>query len=325
LNHVRSPSLRREFESIVYGLSDALDFSRTIGANSTTSYEQGGIRDTFGEVDFYTSHEGLMLAYEQALTRELPIPRSSTNTVASTTAETVNNKSGTARRIEKNAFYNTGAHFLWIGDRTRQVTGAHVEYFRGIRNPIGIKVGPSMTDEELVRLLDIVNPDKELGKVTLISRYGARKIDDLLPGHIGAVKRSGHPVAWICDPMHGNTQTSSAGLKTRHFNNIITELTSSLRIHTACGSRLGGVSLEFTGELNDEGFSVTECIGGSMELDEGQLGLRYQSFCDPRLNFEQSLDIAFLMSNHFKKERKGLVNVAQASGDVLYEEFKRPL
>jgi len=322
LKHVRSPSLRREFESIVEGLSEALDFSRTIGAKSTTSYEQGGMRDTFGEVDFYISHEGLMLAYEQALTRELPIPRSSTNT--STTAETVN-KSGTTQRIGENAFYNTGAHFLWIGDRTRQVTGAHVEYFRGIRNPIGIKVGPSMNDEELVRLLDIVNPDKELGKVTLISRYGARKIDDHLPGHIGAVKRSGHPVAWICDPMHGNTQTSSSGLKTRDFNNIITELTSSLRIHTACGSRLCGVSLEFTGELNDEGFSVTECIGGSMKLDEGQLGLRYQSFCDPRLNFEQSLDIGFLMSNHFKKERTGLADVAQASEDVLYEEFKRPV
>jgi len=201
-----------------------------------------------------------------------------------------------------------------------------VEYFRGIRNPIGIKVGPSMLDEELVRLLDVVNPDKELGRVTLITRYGARKIDDHLPGHIGAVKRSGHPVAWICDPMHGNTQTSSAGLKTRHFNNIISELTSSLRIHAACDSRLGGVSLEFTGELNEEGFSVTECVGGSMELDEGELGLRYQSFCDPRLNFEQSLDIAFLMSNHFKKERKGVaVDANKASGDILYQEFKRPV
>ncbi|KAF8815062.1 DAHP synthetase [Phlegmacium glaucopus] len=299
LNHVRSPSLRREFETIVDGLSDALDFSRTIGADSTTSYEQGGGRGTLGEVDFYTSHEGLMLAYEQALTRELPVP----------------------------PFYNTGAHFLWIGDRTRQLTGAHVEYFRGIRNPIGIKVGPSMDGEELVRLLDIVNPDREPGRVTLITRYGAQKIDACLPGHIGTVKRSGHPVAWICDPMHGNTQTSSAGLKTRHFNNIITELTSCLRIHTTCSSRLGGVSLEFTGELNEEGFSVTECVGGSMELDEGQLGLRYQSFCDPRLNFEQSLDIAFLMSNHFKKGRKGVVvdDPTQASRDVLYEEFKRPL
>jgi len=315
LNHVRSPSLRREFETIVDGLSDALDFSRTIGADPTTSYEQGGGRGTLGEVDFYTSHEGLMLAYEETLTRELPVP-------TNIKVENVN-KTGTAPPTK--AFYNTGAHFLWIGDRTRQLTGAHVEYFRGIRNPIGIKVGPSMNNEELVRLLDIVNPDKELGRVTLISRYGARKIDDHLPGHIGAVKRSGHPVAWICDPMHGNTQTSSAGLKTRHFNNIISEMTSSLRIHAECGSRLGGVSLEFTGELNEEGFSVTECVGGSMELDEGQLGLRYQSFCDPRLNFEQSLDIAFMMSNHFKKERKGFTDTAHASGDVLYEEFKRPL
>ncbi|KAF8161685.1 DAHP synthetase [Crassisporium funariophilum] len=315
LAHVRSPSLRHEFETIVDGLSDALDFSRTIGVDSSASYEQGGGRGTLGEVDFYTSHEGLMLAYEEALTREFPIPSTS-----------FNSRSTSSQLIPGKAFYNTGAHFLWIGDRTRQLTGAHVEYFRGIRNPIGIKVGPTMASEELVRLLDIVNPDKESGRVTLITRYGARKIDDHLPGHIGAVQRSGHPVAWICDPMHGNTVTSlTTNLKTRHFNNIISEITSSLRIHTACSSRLGGVSLEFTGELNDEGFSVTECLGGSMELSEDELGLRYQSFCDPRLNFEQSLDIAFLMSNHFKKERRGAAEAAQGSGDILYQEFKRSL
>ncbi|KAF8957615.1 DAHP synthetase [Flammula alnicola] len=309
LEHVRSPALRREFETIVDGLSDALDFSRTIGADAGAAhaYEQGGGRGTLGEVDFYTSHEGLMLAYEAALTRELPVPSSP----------------------RRKAFYNTGAHFLWIGDRTRQLTGAHVEYFRGIRNPIGIKVGPSMQAEELVRVLDVVNPDKESGRVTLITRYGARMIDDHLPSHIRAVKESGHPVAWICDPMHGNTQTSTTGLKTRHFNNIISELTASLHIHTTCGSRLGGVSLEFTGELNEEGYSVTECLGGSMELSEEELGLRYQSFCDPRLNFEQSLDIAFLMSNHFKEERRGCGR-AQRGGDTagpgtsdgLYQEFK---
>ncbi|KJA16400.1 hypothetical protein HYPSUDRAFT_171526 [Hypholoma sublateritium FD-334 SS-4] len=281
LEHVRSEALRREFEVIVDGLSDALDFSQTIGvdAGAALPYEHGGGRGTLGEVDFYTSHEGLMLGYETALTRELPVPA-------------------------VKAFYNTGAHFLWIGDRTRQLTGAHVEYFRGIRNPIGIKVGPTMESAELVRVLDVVNPDRESGRITLITRYGAPKIDDHLPAHIHAVKESGHPVAWICDPMHGNTQTSASGLKTRHFNNIISEITSSLRIHTACGSQLNGVSLEFTGELNEEGYSVTECLGGSMELSEEELELRYQSFCDPRLNFEQSLDIAFLMSNHFKKERR---------------------
>ncbi|KAJ3561793.1 hypothetical protein NP233_g9978 [Leucocoprinus birnbaumii] len=213
--------------------------------------------------------------------------------------------------------YNTAAHFLWIGDRTRSITGAHVEYFRGIRNPIGIKVGPTMEDDELVRLLDIVNPEKELGRVTLITRYGASKIDNHLAGHIGAVKASGHPVAWICDPMHGNTLTSSSGLKTRNFGTIISEVVSCLRIHAECESKLGGVSLEFTGELNEEGFSVTECLGGSMELSEEQLGLRYQSFCDPRLNFEQSLDVAFLISNYFKNERRG----KHTENDVLYTEL----
>jgi len=132
---------------------------------------------------------------------------------------------------------------------------------------------------------------------------------DHLPGHIRAVQASGHPVTWVCDPMHGNTLTSATGLKTRHFSTIISELTSCIHIHTTCGSRLGGISLEFTGELNEEGFSVTECVGGSMELGEDELGLRYQSFCDPRLNFEQSLDVAFLVSNYFKEARHGTTGV----------------
>ncbi|KAJ7035830.1 DAHP synthetase [Mycena alexandri] len=330
LNHVRSPSLRyevlaeeqyehtvidfthsKEFEHIVEGLSDALDFSRTIGVESGPSFEQGGDRGTVGGVDFYTSHEGLMLEYEQALTRAFPLPSAAQTKATAAPAP-----------HKPKAFYNTSAHFLWIGDRTRQLTGAHVEYFRGIRNPIGVKVGPSMATDELVRLLDIVNPLKEAGRVTLITRYGAGKIDDHLASHISAVQKSAHPVIWICDPMHGNTHTSSSGLKTRDFGTIISELTSCLKIHAACNSRLGGVSLEFTGELNEEGFSVTECVGGSMELSEEQLGLRYQSFCDPRLNFEQSLDVAFLISNYFKKERRG-VTQADSGADVLYTELSR--
>ncbi|KAF8125076.1 DAHP synthetase [Boletus edulis] len=288
LSHVRSPSLRSEFEKITEGLSDALDFSRTIGVDSgkeSAPFERGGGRGVLGEVDFYTSHEGLILDYEQALTREFPL------------AESPSGEKG---------YYNTSAHFLWIGDRTRQLDGAHVEYFRGIRNPIGIKVGPTLGNDELVRLLGVVNPKKEPGRVTLVTRYGAGKIENHLPGHLQAVQASGHPVAWICDPMHGNTLTSATGLKTRHFGTIISELTSCIKIHTACGSRLGGVSLEFTGELNEQGFSVTECLGGSMELGEEELGLRYQSFCDPRLNFEQSLDVAFLVSNYFKEARRGI-------------------
>ncbi|CAL1703036.1 unnamed protein product [Somion occarium] len=309
LSHVRSPALRAEFERISEGLGDALGFTRRIGFwQESTPYEKGGGRGALGEVDFYTSHEGLMLEYEEALTRKFPLPESLRSPSSTSTSRSPSPSSRSRTRSGPNvpeAYYNTSAHFLWIGDRTRQLDGAHVEYFRGIRNPIGIKVGPSMKDEELVRLLDIVNPDKESGRVTLITRYGAGKIENVLAGHIAAVQKSGHPVIWICDPMHGNTLTSSSGLKTRNFGTIISELTSCIRIHSENDSRLGGVSLEFTGEFNDEGFSVTECLGGSMELSEEQLGLRYQSFCDPRLNFEQSLDVAFLISNHFKKERLG--------------------
>ncbi|KAF9078342.1 DAHP synthetase [Rhodocollybia butyracea] len=311
LSHVRSPSLKNEFEEIVESLTDALDFSRTIGQESGPSFELGGARSTVGEVDFYTSHEGLMLPYEQALTRLCPVPKSNTDAL------------GASNLNEQKAYYNTSAHFIWIGDRTRQIDGGHVEYFRGIRNPIGIKVGPSMKSEELVRLLDIVNPDKAYGRITLITRYGAGKVEDFLPEHIKAVKTSQHPVIWVCDPMHGNTLTSSTGLKTRHFHTIISELTSCIRVHSECDSRLGGVSLEFTGELNDEGFSVTECLGGSMELSEEELGLRYQSFCDPRLNFEQSLDIAFLISNHYKNERRARVGgtMKEQRDSVLFREL----
>ncbi|KAH6897846.1 DAHP synthetase [Coprinopsis sp. MPI-PUGE-AT-0042] len=302
LNHVRSEALRSEFDKIVEGLSDALDFSRTIGMDSSASYEQGGGRGTLGEVDFYTSHEGLMLPFEEALTRAFTVPSSLKSKSSSSSSPPASPAHSPLPPTKQ--YYNTGAHFLWIGDRTRQLTHAHIEYFRGIRNPIGVKVGPSMGGEELVTLLDIVNADKEPGRVTLITRYGAKKVDQHLATHIEAVQKSGHPVVWICDPMHGNTHTASTGFKTRSFGSIIEELTACLRIHTECGSRLGGVSLEFTGELNEEGFSVTECTGGSMELSEGELPLRYQSFCDPRLNFEQSLDVAFLLSNHFKQERK---------------------
>ncbi|KAH9976452.1 DAHP synthetase [Lactifluus volemus] len=308
LSHVRSPSLRAEYASISEGLADALDFTRTIGLASgreAQSYERGGGRGVLGEADLFTSHEGLLLDYEEAMTRKYPIPDSTASRELGTPAP--------------DKYYNISAHFLWVGDRTRQLDGAHVEYFRGIRNPIGIKVGPSMAVDELVSLLDIVNPSHDGGRVTLITRYGADKIDSYLAHHIKAVQKSGHPVIWVCDPMHGNTLVSSTGLKTRHFGTIIRELTSCLRIHTECGSQLGGVSLEFTGELNEEGYSVTECLGGSMELSEEQLGLRYQSFCDPRLNFEQSLDVAFLVSNYFKNQRRG--SLQKASTDVLYSEL----
>ncbi|KZO97189.1 DAHP synthetase [Calocera viscosa TUFC12733] len=311
LKHVRSPSLRAEFESISNALSDALAFTQTVGAIGGVdegAYVKGGGRGVLGEVDFYSSHEGLMLDYEEAMTRFLPIPA---GTPSYTSAP---------QPLPTKTYYNTSAHFLWIGDRTRQVTNAHVEYFRGIRNPIGIKVGPSMKDDELARLLDIVNPDKEHGKVTLITRYGAGKVEAHLPGHIAAVRACGHPVIWVCDPMHGNTHTSSTGYKTRHFSSIITEVTSTLEVHAKENSRLGGVSLEFTGELNEQGFSVTECLGGSMQLGEEELELRYQSYCDPRLNFEQALDLAFLLSDRYKQARENSSKV-HATTDVLLQEL----
>lgn len=315
LGHVRSQALRGEFERISEGLSDALDFCRTVGANET------GGRGVLGEVDFFTSHEGLMLEYEEAMTRSLPLPHN-LRAPPEGSSPTSGSASLSTGANPHSAPYNTSAHFLWIGDRTRQLDGAHVEYFRGIRNPIGIKVGPSMQNDELVRLLDIVNPDREDGKITLITRYGASKIEQYLSGHISSVQASGHPVVWICDPMHGNTLTSSTGHKTRHFSAIISEITSCIQIHASHSppSRLGGISLEFTGELNDEGYSVTECLGGSMELKDSELPLRYQTFCDPRLNVEQSLDVAFLISNHFKRERSGRGRLDKGR-DILLREL----
>ncbi|KAF8475992.1 DAHP synthetase [Kalaharituber pfeilii] len=265
LSHVQSKNVRKEYETIVNSITDALQFMRTIGADNAPS---------LGSVDIYTSHEGLLLEYEQSLTRLLKDPSDG----------------------NKPKWFNTSAHFIWIGDRTRQLDGAHVEYFRGIQNPIGIKIGPTMKQDELVQLLDIVNPDKEIGKVTLITRYGAGKIKDKLPGHIQAVQKSGHIVVWQCDPMHGNTRTSPPphSLKTRTFSHIISELSSCLSIHKAHNSRLGGVHLELTGD------AVTECVGGSEGLKDEDLSVNYTTYCDPRLNQNQALDAAFLIASYYR-------------------------
>ncbi|ORY55323.1 DAHP synthetase [Leucosporidium creatinivorum] len=278
LSHVRSPQLLSAYEDIVYNLSQAMEFMSVIGVDRSGG-SKGGLHGALESADIFMSHEALMLEYESALTRKLPIPAFART------------EGG-----DKEGYYCTSAHFVWIGDRTRALTGAHVEFFRGLRNPIGIKVGPSMDPEELVRLLGIVDPNKEPGRVTLISRYGAELVEKLLPAHIEAVQKSGHPVIFCSDPMHGNTRSAAGGVKTRAMHDIVSEISASLRIHASLGSKLNGIHLELTGDITPEGHSVTECTGGSMELAEEELGLRFESYCDPRLNFEQSLDVAFMLS-----------------------------
>lgn len=290
LGHVGDKELQSKYTAIVNSISDSLRFMRTIGADTSGQLQT---------VDLYSSHEGLVLEYEQSLTRRLKHPASHPGAQTSTDGK---------------GWYNTSAHFLWIGDRTRQIDGGHVEYFRGIENPIGIKVGPSMKNDELIELLDIVNPRKDIGKVTLITRYGADKVESMLGGHIEAVKSSGHIVVWQCDPMHGqvpsplphnetskltsprNTRSTSTGIKTRSFNNIFSELSSALKIHKQHGSFLGGMHLELTGD------AVTECTGGSQGLDDEDLNTNYTTYCDPRLNEKQALELAFLVAGHYRED-----------------------
>lgn len=268
---------------------------RTIGADRATQLQS---------VDLYTSHEGLLLLYEQSLTRRMARPDSIPATDSSQLAESIPDLRAipsVPASDDGKAYYNTSAHFLWIGDRTRQLDGAHVEYFRGIENPIGVKVGPTTSTSDLLALLRTLNPTCEVGKITLITRYGARKVASLLPSHIRAVEDSEYKqcVVWQCDPMHGNTRSIPTGVKTRRFGDIFSELEQSLKIHQEQGSYLGGVHLELTGE------AVTECMGGSEGLGEDDLSVNYTSYCDPRLNEKQALEMAFLVAGHLRKEGKG--------------------
>ncbi|KAK0734320.1 DAHP synthetase [Lasiosphaeria miniovina] len=279
LGHVRDPLLKAKYSEAVSFLTDMLRFMHTVGADKT---------DKLDTVDLFTSHEGLLLDYEQSLTRLLdnPLPPSPAAAAAARPAK---------------EYYDTSAHFLWIGDRTRQIDGAHVEFFRGIANPIGVKVGPTTPASDLLALLRRLNPSREAGKITLITRYGAGQVASLLPGHIRAVEDSEYArtVVWQCDPMHGNTQSvGAAGVKTRAFSDIFSELQQTLRIHKEQRSFLGGVHLELTGD------AVTECLGGSEGLDEDDLSTNYTSFCDPRLNEKQALELAFLIADHYRCERK---------------------
>ena len=250
-----SPQSRR-YKELADRISDALNFMRACGLDLESHPE---LRAT----DFYTSHEALLLGYEQAFTR-----------VDSTTGD----------------WYATSGHMIWIGDRTRQLDHGHVEYFRGIKNPIGLKCGPSLKPDELLKLIDMLNPDNEPGRLTLINRFGSDKVGDHLPALIRAVQREGRVVVWSCDPMHGNTITSNSGYKTRPFDRILSEVKSFFAIHAAEGTHAGGVHLEMTGQ------DVTECIGGARAITDEDLNDRYHTVCDPRLNAEQSIDMAFLIA-----------------------------
>lgn len=296
LGHVQDPDLKTKYSEIVNALETSMRFMNTIGAvgnnNSSTS-----------TVDLFTSHEGLVLEYEQPLTR--PYSSAAIHGAARTggggphrlsSAALPNSREGGHGDSSSVDYYDTSAHFLWIGDRTRQIDGAHVEFFRGVANPIGIKVGPTTPTADLLALLRTLNPSREVGKITLITRYGAARVADLLPAHIRAVEDSEYArcVVWQCDPMHGNTRSTASGVKTRRFGDIFAELRESLRIHGEQGSYLGGVHLELTGD------AVTECLGGSEELNEEDLQVRYTSLCDPRLNEKQALELAFEITHHYR-------------------------
>ena len=250
LDWVQHSPLAQEYHKITESVSDSLDFFESLS---------GGPVHTASRVEFYASHEGLHLPYEQAQTRFLP---------------------------HRQKWYNLTTHFPWIGMRTAQLDGAHAEYFRGITNPIGIKIGPGMTADWLAGLIQLLNPANEPGRLTLIHRFGAANVDQHLPGLIKSVQASGAEVLWMCDPMHGNTEATKEGYKTRRFDNILAELETAFRIHTELGSYLGGVHFELTGE------NVTECTGGARGLTDADLRRAYRTQVDPRLNYEQAMEIA---------------------------------
>ncbi|MBX3428872.1 MAG: 3-deoxy-7-phosphoheptulonate synthase class II [Hyphomonadaceae bacterium] len=257
-----SPQGKR-YQEIADRISEAIDFMEACGI---TPQSVPQVR----QVDVYTSHEALLLGYEEAMTR-----------VDSTSGD----------------HYDTSAHFVWIGDRTRQPDGAHVEFARGIKNPLGIKCGPTLEPEELLKLIDILNPTDEAGRITLIARFGSDKVQAGLPRLVRAVQKSGRTVIWSCDPMHGNTLKTGSGFKTRPFDRILSEVSSFMDIVTAEGAYPGGVHVEMTGQ------QVTECLGGASAVTEEDLSSRYHTHCDPRLNGTQALDLAFLIAEKLRSAR----------------------
>jgi 3-deoxy-7-phosphoheptulonate synthase len=263
LGFIKDSPQSARYQELAHRITETLGFMRAIGLDPESHQE---LRQT----DFYTSHEALLLGYEQAMTR-----------VDSTTGD----------------YYATSGHMLWVGDRTRQADHAHIEYVRGIKNPLGLKCGPTLKPDELLRLIDILDPENEPGRLTLICRFGADKVGDLLPKLIRAVKREGRNVLWACDPMHANTIKAKSGYKTRPFERIIGETRAFFAVHQAEGTYAGGVHLEMTGK------NVTECTGGARAISESDLSDRYHTYCDPRLNAEQAIEVAFLVAELLKAER----------------------
>ena len=264
------------YESLAERISDCLNFMRACRISSATTR-------TLRETEFFTSHEALLLNYEEALTRQDTLTR-------------------------EGGHFCTSAHMLWIGDRTRQLDGAHVEYMRGISNPIGMKCGPSLARDDLLRLIERLNPDNIPGKLTLISRMGADAVEKSLPPLLKAVKEAGVHVVWCCDPMHGNTVKASSGYKTRRVNDVLAEVAGFFAAHDATGTYPGGIHFEMTGT------DVTECVGGDVRaVSEENLALRYHTFCDPRLNANQSLELAFLIADLLQKRRGNGKAFAKAS------------
>jgi 3-deoxy-7-phosphoheptulonate synthase len=263
LGFVKDSPQSERYQEVADRITETLGFMRAIGLDAEAHPE---LRAT----DFYTSHEALLLGFEQAMTR-----------IDSTTGE----------------WYATSGHMIWIGDRTRQLEGAHVEYARGVRNPIGLKCGPSLKPDELIRLIDVLDPTQEPGRLTLICRFGSDKIEAALPPLIRAVEREGRKVLWSCDPMHGNTIKAANGYKTRPFERVVAEIRSFFAVHKGEGTHAGGVHLEMTGK------NVTECTGGARAISEADLHDRYPTYCDPRLNAEQAIEVAFLVAELLKAER----------------------
>ncbi len=253
----------KKYEDLAKKIDEAIDFMSALGITAENTPQ---LRET----KFYTSHEALLLGYEQALTRRDSIT---------------------------NDWYASSGHMLWIGDRTRDPDHAHVEFFSGIKNPIGLKCGPSLSNEDLKRLLDKLNPENEAGRLTLITRFGAEKVNDELPRLVELVKSEGRTVVWSCDPMHGNTVKASTGYKTRPFDSVLSEVKSFFDVHRQLGTYAGGVHVEMTGK------DVTECVGGSSAVTEADLESRYHTHCDPRLNASQALELAFLVAEEMKDQR----------------------